>query len=241
MATAITACEITDGSTVGHPFVTLRVAATEAEQITFSNDAGGTWSAWVTYAGQFYEWTLTPGDGQRTVTVKAKKNASEDTDSASCTVNSWPMTLAVLNNLSAVYARGSAGQLYGLISACAVWLAHFAASVQQLRSQLNPVAARGYWLSLWGRLFGVTRKATESDATYAQRLVPHVTGAKNTFLALQQGVRAECSGTVVVTELETYPGFVLVDLSNAGTYDLGRVQKSIYRIKPAGVKVVVKI
>jgi len=240
MATAITACEITDGATVGYNLVTLRVTKTDADEIAFSTDGGATWSAWAPCNGDYYEQELPPGDGARVVDVKVRRGESEASDSAACTVNSWPMTLSLLNNLPATYARASSGPLYAILGACAVWLGHFTQSVQKLRSELNPVAARGHWLNVWGRLFGVERKSTESDAVFAQRLIPTVTSPKNTLAALQQAVRAECSASVVVTELEAYPCFVLVDLTAAGAFDLNRVWKSIYRVKPAGAKVVVK-
>ena len=119
MAPAISLCRIADGATVDYRVVNLQVVASGATEISFSND-GSLWSAWADYDGQYYEWTIGPGDGAHVVSVKVQDGSSaQATASATVTLATEDSTLELLDKLPAISSRDPLSLLYSLFGAVA--------------------------------------------------------------------------------------------------------------------------
>lgn len=230
----------TDGSTVAYPLVTLRLVATDADEVAFSND-GATWSPWQAYSGNLYEWLLLSGDGVRLVRVKVR-NASlvEATGQVAITLDTKDDTDGLLGNLPALYSRRRAGLLYELFGACATEMALFRAALVKAREQLNIQRARETWLNLWGRKLGVSRRSGETDTDYAPRLIDRLTDPKLSPEAVRQALEDELGSTVSVSEPSAFNGYLIIQVVGPVS-DMDALWRRLREVKACGVKAVVVV
>ena len=72
--------------------VTLCMDVANIEDMRFSNDGGSTWSSWTSYA-ETYEWTLSAGDGGKTVDAEFRTNAGITNSATNSTLSENPPIL----------------------------------------------------------------------------------------------------------------------------------------------------
>ncbi len=98
-----------DAEYTNNPAVTLTMSATGATQMQFKNESGS-WSAWETYAAS-KSWTLSTGDGTKTVSVQFKSAAdivSTGTISDTIILDTTPPVGTVVINSNDTYTNTTA-------------------------------------------------------------------------------------------------------------------------------------
>jgi len=67
-------------------------------------------------------------------------------------------------------------------------------------TQLNLPDAAAFWADTWGDYFGVPRRINEVDAHYTQRIIAEVFKARNTTIAIEQGIRESLDVQITIIE-----------------------------------------
>ena len=100
-----------------------------------------------------------------------------------------PATLAAFTNV-----------LWAFLRPLAYELERAKTSSEAFQEQLDLPSARLHWADFWGRYFGVARRDGESDPAYTQRIIAEVFRARNTPIAIEQGVFASLGVTIELLE-----------------------------------------
>ena len=238
MAPSIDTLTVYGAPTLSHNLATLRVVATSAAEIAFSPDDVA-WSDWETYSGEDYEIELTPGDGARVAYVKVRDVLDvEAADDVSVTVDTESSTMALVDNLSTVYARDLTGLLYELLSAVGARQGHIRESILRVTAELNIQTAQGHWLEVWGKHIGVGRQSGEVAAVYANRAVERLTDPKLGLRSVRAAVLAEApEATVSVYDL---PGYVVVEIDTSDAGTIAAIRARLPEVVAVGLKSIIK-
>jgi len=226
--------------TICHPYVTLEVVGTDILQVQIKNGSQG-YGSWQDYGDGLFHVTLEPGEGGKTVCVRARNIDLVETpeECTTITVEVGDQLQQLHDNLPAIYSTKKSGLLYELLSSWALWLCHASKSIDSAIDQGNVNLAIGQWLDQWGWLVGVGRKIAETDAAYRSRIATWLTTDKVTLRGLHTLANTEIGiGQVRFRELTQFPCYILGDLSGAGDYDFDRLKQAIDLARPAGVKVI---
>lgn len=223
-----------------HPYVTLEVSGNHIYQVSIKNGDQG-YADWQDYGDGLFDLTLEPGEGDKTVCVKARNiDLVENPEQCTTiTVNVGDQLQQLHDNLPAIYSTAKKGLLYELLSSWALWLCHASKSIDAAIDQGNVNLAVGVWLDQWGFLTGIGRKLLETDADYRRRIYTWLTTDKVTLKGLHTLANTEIgSGEFRLRELTTSPAYLVGDLAGARDYDFARLQDAVDLAKPAGVKVI---
>lgn len=66
--------------------------------------------------------------------------------------------------------------------------------------QLILTSSQQYWVDFWGSYFGVRRRSGEDDTPYIERIIAEVFRARNTKLAIEQGIKDSLGWDVLIQE-----------------------------------------